>query len=202
MNLSPENKIAGVLAPLFALRSQHGLGIGDVGTLREFIEWAREIGFRVVQLLPINEVGRDNSPYNAISAMAIEPTTLYLAPGSPAELTREAFESVMANGNLEALRHGPVKYDRIRKLKRALLESAFNNFQANPIANRQAEFDQFREREASWLRPYSFFRALMEVNGENETWDEWQFEHRDPKTARIWLERQSTEVRNQFSERE
>ena len=81
MLLSPENKIAGVLAPLFALRSQQGLGIGDVGTLREFIEWTREIGFRVVQLLPINEVGRDNSPYNAISAMAIEPTTLQLGPG-------------------------------------------------------------------------------------------------------------------------
>ena len=38
------------------------------------------LDFGVVQLLPINEVGRDNSPYNAISAMAIEPTTLHLAP--------------------------------------------------------------------------------------------------------------------------
>ncbi|PYL91966.1 MAG: hypothetical protein DMF14_05585, partial [Verrucomicrobia bacterium] len=56
MNLSPENKIAGILTPLFALRSEKGLGIGDVATLREFIVWAREIGFGVVQLLPINEV--------------------------------------------------------------------------------------------------------------------------------------------------
>jgi len=202
MTLSPENKIAGVLAPLFALRSQHGLGIGDVGTLREFIEWAREIGFRVVQLLPINEVGRDNSPYNAISAMAIEPTTLQLAPDSPAELTREAFESVMADENLEALRHGPVKYDRVRKLKRELLESAFNNFQVNPNANRQTKFDQFCKRESNWLKRYSFFRVLMELNGENETWDEWQLEHRDPKTAQAWLADQPTDMRKQFSERE
>ena len=71
MNLVPENKIAGVLTPLFALRREDDLGVGDVATLREFIEWARAIGFRVVQLLPINEVGRDNSPYNAISTMAI-----------------------------------------------------------------------------------------------------------------------------------
>jgi len=202
MNLSPENKIAGVLAPLFALRSQHGLGIGDVGTLREFIEWSREIGFRVVQLLPINELGGDNSPYNAISAMAIEPTTLHLAPGSPAELTAEAFENVMANENLETLRHGPVKYDRVRKLKRELLECAFNNFQLNPIANRQTKFDQFFERESRWLKPYSFFRVLMELNGESETWDEWQVEHRDPKTAHAWVKEQPTDVRNQFSERE
>lgn len=202
MNLSPENKIAGVLAPLFALRSQRGLGIGDVGTLREFIEWAWEIGFRVMQLLPINEVGGDNSPYNAISAMAIEPTTLQLAPGSPAELTQEAFEGVMANENLEALRHGPVKYDRVRKLKRRLLECAFNDFQLKPIANRQTKFTHFCKRESNWLKPYSFFRVLMELNGENETWDEWQLEHRDPKTAHTWLEEQSTAMRKQFSERE
>jgi len=202
VTLSLENKIAGVLTPLFALRSEKGLGIGDVGTLREFIEWAREIGFRVVQLLPINEVGRDNSPYNAISAMAIEPTTLQLAPGLPAELTQEAFESVMANENLEALRHGPVKYDRVRKLKRDLLECAFNNFQLNPIPGRRTKFDQFCARESSWLKPYSFFRVLMELNDENETWDEWELEHRDPKTAHAWLEEQPTDMRNQFSKRE
>src|SRR5437773_2610546 len=35
MNLVTENKIAGILTPLFALRSEKGLGIGDVATLRE-----------------------------------------------------------------------------------------------------------------------------------------------------------------------
>jgi len=109
-----------------------------------------------VQLLPINEVGRDNSPYNAISAMAIEPMTLHLAPGSPKELPREAFESVTANENLTALRRGPVKYERVRKLKRELLESAFKNFQLNPTADRQSAFEQFCGHESSWLKPYSF----------------------------------------------
>ena len=55
--------------------AENDLGIGDLGALREFIDWIAEIGFTLVQLLPINETGADNSPYNAISAMAIEPTT-------------------------------------------------------------------------------------------------------------------------------
>ena len=59
MELSPEKKIAGVLAPLFGLRSENDLGIGDVAVLREFIDWAAEIGFKLVQLLPINEMGRN-----------------------------------------------------------------------------------------------------------------------------------------------
>ena len=202
MNLSPENKVAGVLTPLFALRSEKGLGIGDVATLREFIVWAREIGFGVVQLLPINEVGRDNSPYNAISAMAIEPMTLHLAPDSPEELTREAFERATANENLAALRRGPVKYERVRKLKRELLERAFGNFQLNATANRRSAFEEFCDHESSWLKPYSFFRALMEINRESETWDEWKREHRDPQTAHSWLAEQSPEMRAQFSARE
>ena len=68
MILSPEKKIAGVLVPLFALRGQEDFGIGDTAALREFIDWVAEVGFKLVQLLPINEVGDDNSPYNAISA--------------------------------------------------------------------------------------------------------------------------------------
>src|SRR5438552_12862220 len=108
MNLSPEKKIAGVLVPLFALRGEDDLGIGDTGALREFIDWAAEIGFRLVQLLPINETGADNSPYNAISALAIEPTTLEVAPNSPEDLTRKEFTSVMADVHLGRLRRGGV----------------------------------------------------------------------------------------------
>src|SRR2546430_12484281 len=171
MSLVPENKIAGILTPLFALRSEKGLGIGEVATLREFVEWAGEIGFGVLQLLPINEVGSDNSPYNAISAMAIEPMTLHLAPDSPEELTREAFERATANKNLAALRRGPVKYERVRKLKRELLERAFGNFQLNATANRRSAFEEFCDHESSWLKPHSFFRALMAINQESETCD-------------------------------
>src|SRR5713226_2435755 len=100
MELSPEKKIAGVLAPLFGLRGENDLGIGDVAVLREFIDWAANIGFKLVQLLPINETGGDHSPYNAISAIAIEPTTLHLAPGSPEDLTRDDFEAALEGVDL------------------------------------------------------------------------------------------------------
>ena len=124
MDLSPEQKIAGVLAPLFALRTENDLGIGDLQALREFIDWAAGVGFKLVQLLPINEMGGDHSPYNAISAVAIEPTTLYLAPGSPEDLTRDDFDEVINDFDLEKLRKGAVKHQRVRRLKMALLEKA------------------------------------------------------------------------------
>src|SRR5438477_7807994 len=116
MNLSPEKKIAGILAPLFGLRSENYLGVGDVAVLREFIDLAAEIGFKLVQLLPINEMGSDNSPYNAMSAIAIDPTTLHLAPDLPEDLTREVYETVLVDADLTKLRHGTVKYGPVKKL--------------------------------------------------------------------------------------
>src|ERR1700746_644305 len=124
LNLSPEKKIAGVLVPLFALRGQNDLGIGAPGALREFIDWVAQIGFKLVQLLPINETGADNSPYNAISAMAIEPTTLHLAPNSPLDLTREDFHALLSNVDLQNLRLGGVKYRHVKELRQRLLEKA------------------------------------------------------------------------------
>ena len=167
MNLSPDQKIAGVLAPLFALRTETDLGIGDVDGLRQFIDWANGVGFKLVQLLPINETGADNSPYNAVSAMAIEPTTLHLAPDSPEDLTREDFDAVVAGIDLERLRRGGVKYRPVKKLKRHLLEKAFANFSGHACKDRQSSFWKFCEEEAAWLHDYAFFRVLMEENDES-----------------------------------
>src|SRR5437660_2944124 len=202
MNLSPEKKIAGVLAPLFALRREDDLGVGDVAALREFIDWAAEIGFKLVQLLPINETGNDNSPYNAISAMAIEPTTLHLAPGSPKDLTHQDFDIAVADVNLAQLRQGSVKYRRVKKLKRRLLEKAFSNFSANAAEDRQSEFKKFRQEEASWLEDYTFFRALMEQNRDWEAWDKWRTEHRTMENAREWLRHLSQDRQPTFAARQ
>src|SRR6188508_3294072 len=143
MNLSPDKKIAGVLVPLFALRRENDLGIGDLDALREFIDWIAEIGFTLVQLLPINETGADNSPYNAISSMAIEPTTLHLASGSPEDLTREDFESALAKVDLPRLCRGRVNYRYVKELKQRILEKAFANFSARADEKRQSEFKKF-----------------------------------------------------------
>jgi 4-alpha-glucanotransferase len=201
MSLSPEKKIAGVLAPLFALRTEDDLGVGDLEGLRQFIDWAAEIGFKLVQLLPINEVGGDHSPYNAISAIALEPTTLHLAPGSPPDLTREDFEEVTRAVDLAKLRKGAVKHDRVRRLKMALLEKAYHRFVQGSDAS-AADFSTFCETEREWLNDYAFFRALMEENGGRETWDQWQEEHRELERARAWLAAQPSEGRQRFSERE
>jgi len=149
MNLSPQKKIAGVLVPLFALRGENDLGIGDLGALRQFIDWIAEIGFTLVQLLPINETGADNSPYNAISAIAIDPTTLHLAPGSPEDLTRDDFENAVSETDLTGLRRGRIRYQQVKQLKQRILEKAFAIFSARADEKGQSEFERFCQDESS-----------------------------------------------------
>ncbi len=187
MNLSPEKKIAGVLVPVSALRGTHDLGIGDTAALREFIDWAAGIGFKLVQLLPINETGTDNSPYNAISAIAIEPTTLNLAPNSPQDLTLEDFDALVADVDIASLRRSTVKYRHVKKLKRRLLERAFANFSDRASEERRLEFRKFYEEQAAWLRDYAFFRVLMDENGESAAWNRWPAQHRSMERGRNWL---------------
>ncbi len=203
VNLSPDNRIAGVLTPLFALRTPNDLGIGDVNALRQFIDWAAGIGFRLVQLLPINETGGDNSPYNAISSVALEPTTLYLAPNSPEDLSPEAYHEIVDQVDLAALRKGDVNYPAVRALKRQLLERAFVAFseRAQHDALHVRLFEEFCLTESGWLEDYVFFRALMEENNGSEAWDEWPEDRREMGAARAWYRALAPAARALFDRR-
>lgn len=201
MTLLPDKKIAGVLVPLFALRRNNDLGIGDIEALRQFIDWVAEGGFRLVQLLPINETGGDNSPYNAISSRAIEPTTLHLAPGTPEHLTQQKFNAATETSDLQKMRRGAVKYRRVKELKSALLEAAHEEFARQAGAEARRRFDQFGRDESSWLNDYTLFRALMEENGGSEAWDQWQTQHQSLERARSWMANLPPDEAARFAER-
>ena len=188
LSLSPEHRIAGVLIPVFALRSAEDQGIGDTGSLRHFIRWAAQAGFALVQLLPINETGGDNSPYNAISSMALDPSTLELTPASLPDLAPEDHALALAEADLEAGRDGPVQYARVKRLKQRLLRSAFERFHARTDPERREAFERFRAANAGWLDDYTLFRALMARHGNTECWDRWPQEQREAAAARRWSE--------------
>ncbi len=199
--LNPEHRIAGVLAPLFALRTREDLGIGDTDALRRFIDWARAYDLRLIQILPINETGPDNSPYNAISAMALEPTTLATRPGRVPGLTEPIFQEVCAGFNLNALREGPVDYPQVKALKRQLLEKAWET--TDP---QDPGLETFRRENAAWLPDYSFFRVLVERNEGSEVYTDWPEPLRKFAAAKQWLEdlpqpeREAFERRRRFFE--
>jgi 4-alpha-glucanotransferase len=204
LNITPDIRIAGILAPLFALRSKNDLGVGDVGSLRELVEWAADTGFRMVQLLPINETGADHSPYMAVSSVAIEPSTLEMTPEQVPGLTQAALDEVLAKVNVEHLRQGPAAYSLVKPLKLQLLEMAFENFSKSEFSRNTRPARACRSwvaTHAPWIEGYALFRVLMEQNSVNERWDLWPPEQRTFPAARDWLDRQRPGVRKRFEMR-
>lgn len=182
-----KTRSAGVLAPVTALRREGDLGIGDVGALRDLVVWAVRFKVGFLQLLPINETGGDHSPYNAISSVALEPTSIDLS--AVPEISAEEIELArdgMAAEDLE----GEVNYEAVKAIKRELLEKGYARFCAESEENgRATELTRFCEKEADWLPDYCIFRYLMDQEGGSESWDLWSMNYNTPEKARAWVDK-------------
>src|SRR6266705_1284878 len=100
---------AGLVIPLFACPSSTSWGIGDIGDLPAMTAWLAGAGQRVLQLLPTNEMAPgQQSPYSAISAMAIDPIFISLRQVPDFEaLGGEASLDSTERSELAAVRRAP-----------------------------------------------------------------------------------------------
>lgn len=190
MGSNTSKRCAGVLIPVFALRRTGDFGIGDTTAVRDAITFCSNHGIRILQLLPINETGGDNSPYNAISSLALDPALLTLSSVMVPGLTRKTCEGFYTQHVGSDLRSGPVHYKRVKQLKLELLELAFDSFIKKINSSKTAPyrlFRKFKEAESSWLPQYTLFRVLLEENVGNPCWPHWRPEHRTLADATQWL---------------
>jgi 4-alpha-glucanotransferase len=180
---------AGLLMPLFSLRSHRDWGIGELPDLAPFTAWMQTAGFDRLMLLPIGTMaGGADSPYTAASSMAIDP--VYIAVdrvedfshgqrADPRDLSSEASSRLR-----EARASSAIRYGAVRAAKREALERAFDQFlldEWEPKTHRAASFAAFLSRERAWLDDYALFQAIRDrFNGRD--WREWDepLRSRDP----------------------
>ena len=181
------HRSAGILLPAFSPRRDGDLGIGDTRALEEWIRWAaaNQVGF--LQLLPINETGSDDSPYNAISSVALDPIYLTMEPALIPGLQDGDITVARDWLGEKAIKARLVDYTRVGLCKRSLLEIAYGRFVAEDFAEEKKELRLFQQQEASWLNDYSLFRWLMERAGGKEHWDQWPKAYNSPALAREYF---------------
>ena len=68
----------GLCTPLFSLRSKKSFGIGEFLDLLPLIDFCQKTHMDIVQILPINDTGKEVSPYGALSACALHPIYISL----------------------------------------------------------------------------------------------------------------------------
>ena len=156
---------AGLLVPLFSIPSRESWGIGEIGDLPRLGAWMAEAGFSFVQLLPINEMADgQNSPYSAMSAMAIDP--IFIAPSAVPDVQRSAAKRCCRRRSARARAGARVAGDRlpaVRAVKMLALRAGFEHFREQewkPDTGRARRLKAFIERARWWLDDYALFRAL------------------------------------------
>lgn len=163
-------KRAGVALPLFSVYSKNSAGIGEIPDLKLLADWCCLTGISIIQLLPLNEVGYDFSPYNGISTFALEPMYLSLNELKKTDLKpfRKAIRELK---NRFPKNTGKVNYD-IKKEKLKLLREIFRTVDLSGIKN----FDIFVTENKQWLKYYSLFRILTRIH-EGKDWADWDLKY-------------------------
>lgn len=163
---------AGAAFPLFYLYSRKSVGIGELPDLKILINWCKKARLSIIQLLPMNETGYDHSPYNSISTFALEP--MYLSIASLKNIDIKKYEPDIK----KLKRKFPKKNLKVDyKIKDEKINLLWKIFQNDYNDGKEKEFENFRRRNAFWLKHYALYKVLKEIN-RLKGFEEWQPKHK------------------------
>jgi len=143
-------------------------GVGDFGSEAfAFVDFLRDAGQRLWQVLPLNPTGYGDSPFQCFSAHAGNHLLI-------------SIEKLKDKGILDAadVRDQPrfpedeVDFERAIEWKAVRLKKAASRFLSGAMGTDRRAFDDFCSGNAAWLDDYSIFMACKEEHG-NVAWNHW-----------------------------
>lgn len=158
--------------PLFSVYSKNSIGIGEIPDLKLLTDWCCNTGLSIIQLLPLNEVGFDFSPYNGVSTFALEP--MYISLKDLRKTDLKPFRNEIRDLKKKYVNFkdsGKLNYE-IKNEKLRLLRKIFSSVDLSRIKN----FEIFVNENKHWLRYYSLFRILT-VMHDGKDWADWELKY-------------------------
>jgi 4-alpha-glucanotransferase len=156
-------KGTGMAIPVFSLRSQQSMGVGEFLDLKATVDWAKQTGLKLIQILPINDTVAthtwiDSYPYSAISVFALHP--MFCHPDHIAELQDpETLLELRSEGKrLNDLEE--VDYEGVMALKTRWFKLLFDQEREAFLGNEDAQ--AFFVRNQAWLKPYAAYSTLRD----------------------------------------
>ena len=177
---------SGVLLPVTSLPSRFGIGTFSKEAYA-FVDFLKEAGQKLWQILPLGPTGYGDSPYQAFSTFAgnpylIDPDQLVAAGW----LTQEELDGQSWGEN-----PAHVDYALLYETRLPMLRRAFARF----LRSTPADFDEYVQQESAWLPEYALFMALKAHFG-NGPWTEWPNDIRAHQPAAIehWRGQLETDI--------
>ena len=182
----------GVSLMLYALRSEHSMGIGDFSDLKEIVKLTAQNGGDAVGINPLgvmspytlplsplfNMLKGDVSPYRSLSRLFINYAYLDLTEEpdyqNSAEVKQLMTEPAVIN-EIKRLNDSPdVLYPAVLQLKLRLLELMYQTFQSEHNDKRSKDFAQYKQEKGEELINLCTFEALLEKHKGEAFWRYWR----------------------------
>ena len=157
---------AGILMPLSALPSPHG--IGTLGkSAYKFVDFLFDANQSWWQILPVGPTSYGDSPYQSFSAFAGNPYYI--------DLDMLVEDGLLKKNEIKDSDFGTdtslIDYAKLYKNRFTVLRRA----KERGIERDRAELNKFREENFSWLFDYALFMALK-YHFDMKPWTEWEDE--------------------------
>lgn len=167
---------AGLAVPVFSLRSDKGMGVGEFADLKDLADWAQSAGLGMIQILPVNDTTSshdwtDSYPYSAISVFALHPIYLRIDDLGYAMPPESAIEWKAARTSLNRLPQ--VDHRAVMQAKWQFTREIFDQHHAAILAT--GDFQSFLAKHHEWLVPYAAFCVCRDDFGTADfsRWGEW-----------------------------
>lgn len=160
------NRKSGVLLHVTSLPGEEGIGTLGKEAFR-FVDFLKETGQKLWQILPLGPVGSGYSPYQCFSAFAGYPMLIDLDVLLEDDLLAES--DLIRKPNLKKTK---VEFEKVEEWKYPALEKAYENFKNKKFDAFESEYWHFLDEHNWWLNDHALFMAVRENLG-NIQWNKW-----------------------------
>lgn len=177
-------RCGGVLCHISSLPGKYGIGTLGEGA-RLFVDFLKESGFGLWQILPVGPCDFYNSPYSGESLFA--GNVLFTDPGILFE------KGLITKDELESAEFSDIyvtQYDALKKTRPALFRAAFGRISESD----REEICAF-DRENTWLHGYALYRAIKD-RFSGAPWYEWEkpYRMRDKKALSLFEKEHAEDI--------
>lgn len=159
---------SGILLPVSALPSQHGIGkLGQAAY--DFVDFLCSAGCHYWQVLPLTPTSYGDSPYQSPSCFAGNPYLIdFDILADRGWLSHADYDGIPWDSE-----PGSIDYELLWRQVKPVLRIAYQNF----AKRKPAAFKKFCTEQKAWLPDYALFMALKDAH-DGRSWDEWEPELR------------------------
>jgi 4-alpha-glucanotransferase len=187
-------KGAGVAIPVFSLRSKNSFGVGEFADIKLLVDWAKETGLKLIQILPINDTIATNSwmdsyPYAAISAFALHPIFVNLAKVAGKKQADKISSLKKKQKQLNEL--PAIDYEEVIRFKIAMLKELYEIMGEDCFESE--DYKQFFEENKHWLQPYAAF-CFFRDKYKTSHYEDWKTnsEYRKEEIDKLFLSKSAS----------